>query len=221
MMNELSARAARLAGAAGIALALGAAHAAAAVVTIDFDTLPGGAVVANGTAITDQYASLGVVFSVLEEDVVQVGPIATISFAPPDQVGNRLGNFFNWTGGDGERADILRIEFSSEVSAVSFDFFPQGTSGADTRVVALDGALATISDATTGIDGFPVIGNYVVAGSGIRRIDIYQPSDDWNWGLDNLTFTTGAVSDVPAPASALLFGLGLAAIGATRRRQSA
>ncbi|WP_246840604.1 PEP-CTERM sorting domain-containing protein [Lacimicrobium sp. SS2-24] len=182
---------------------------------IDFDSLPGGGAVVSGTAITNQYSSLGVTFSVLEDGITQTGgPLATTEFAPLGQQGNRLGNFYNFS--TGFRADILRIEFSALVSNVSFDFFPQGDSGGQTRVLALDSSLAPISDTMTGISGFPGIQNFSVTGSGISRLDIFQPSDGWNWGLDNLSFDS---VQVPEPSSIALLGLGLASIGFSRRKK--
>lgn len=193
----------------------------AAPVVIDFDTLPGGGSIADGTVITDQYDSLGVTFSAFENGVLSAGgPVATTDFAPGGQDGNRLGNFIgdpmNPISG-ASRADVLRIDFASLVDNVSFDFFPQGSQGGNTLVEAFDGMGGLLFSGTTGISGFPVIANYVLPVNGVSRIDITQPTDSWNWGLDDLTFEES--SAVPEPTSLCLLAIGGFGLAIRRRRQ--
>jgi hypothetical protein len=183
-------------------------------VVIDFDTLPGGNAVADGTAITDQYSSVGVTFSLFEDGVaLSDGPQAVSKYAPTGQQGNRLGNFYD----EDERGDVLRIEFSQLVSDISFDFFPQGDSGDQTRVIAYDENGNELSNELTGINGFPKIALFTVAADGVKRIDIFQPADNWNWGIDNLSFTFGLTS-VPEPSALTLLAGALIGIGLARRR---
>lgn len=182
-------------------LALSIALAAPAhAVVIDFDTLPGGNAVADGTIVTDQYSSAGVTFSLFEDGVTRSdGPQAVAKYAPTGQQGNRLGNFYD----DDERGDVLRIEFSQLASDIAFDFFPQGDSGDQTRVIAYDENGNELSNELTGINEFPKIALFNVAADGVRRIEIFQPTDGWNWGLDNLSFTFGLTS-VPEPSALML-----------------
>jgi PEP-CTERM motif len=199
---------------AACAIALAApAHAA----VIDFDNLPGGGAIANGTVISDQYSTVGARVSVFEEgNLMSGGPLATIEFAPDSQQGNRLGNFFD---NDIERrADILRIEFAGLANDISFDFFPQGELGDDTRVIAYDANGNVLSDQLTGISGFE-FELFNVAANGVKRLDILQPDDAWNWGLDNLSFTLDPAA-VPEPSTVVLLAGALAALGFARRRRA-
>jgi hypothetical protein len=201
---------------AATSLALVGPSLSQAAIIIDFDLLPGGGGVADGTQITTQYSSLGVTFSLLEDGIAVNGPLATTNFAPVGQQGNRLANLFDTN----LRGDILRISFAGTASNIGFDFFPQGDSGANTRVQAFDSSAATISDVTTGIGGFSLIAPFSVTGSGISRIDITQPDDAWNWGLDNLAFTLDGddSNPVPTPATFALMVVGLAGLGWKRRK---
>lgn len=193
-----------------VMLAAGFFSSTASAATIDFDTLPGGGVVASGMVISDQYASVGVTFSLFEDNAYEGGAVATTVFAQVGQEGNRLSNMYGSSSVDYHRADILRIDFATPVNDVSFDFLPQGSEGGLTRVLALDSSLTAISDQTTGISGL-MPARYTVAGAGISRIEIFQPSEGWHWGLDNLTFTPApATVPVPVPEPTLML---LAAIG--------
>lgn len=186
-------------------------------VTIDFDNLPGGGPVVDGAVVTNQYSSLGATFSVLEENLVMGGgPLATTAFAPAGQQGNRLGNFYN--NDLGLRADILRIEFSQLADDIFFDFFPQGDLGEQTRVIAYDENGNVLSDQLTGIGGFPVIAPFNVSADGVKRLDILQPGDEWNWGLDNLSFTLEPLA-VPEPATFAVLASALLGLGFARRRR--
>ena len=85
---------------------------------------------------------------------------------------------------------------------------PQGNSGDLVRVLAIAASLNTISDELTGLSGFTIFEDFSVTGSGISRLDIFQLTESWNWGLDNLSFQND-VSSVPAPPVVWLLGSGL------------
>ena len=53
----------------------------AALILIDFDNLPGGGTIASGTNLTNQYSSLGVNFSALEDGSPALADAATLNSA--------------------------------------------------------------------------------------------------------------------------------------------
>lgn len=187
-------------------------------VLIDFDTLPGGGAIANGTVITNQYSALGVNFSLLENGSFISGAYADQRWAsntenPPNNSGNELLNCYN--GSDCSRADILRIEFDSMVNNVSW--YTDSEGGVSILFNAYD-ASDNLLESISVVSLFPSFISTSFTVSGISRIDGLQPSDDWTWGMDNLSFDVAAV---PEPTSIVLLGLGLAGIGFSRKKKTA
>ena len=58
-----------------------------------------------------------------------------------------------------------------------------------------------------------------MAADGVKRIDIFQPADNWNWGIDNLSYTFGLTS-VPEPSTLMLLAGALVGVGLARRRHA-
>lgn len=170
----------------------------AAVVTVDFNDLPG------GTVASTQYSHLGVTFSARENGSA-VG--ATTGFYD-----GRLAwsNCFPTFCGD--RADVIRMDFSQAVSGVQFLVNTAGSLRPTFNAYNQSGQLLQSLVAEAGI--------YTVAAfsvSGISYVEGLQPQESWGYLIDDVQFT---VTDVPEPASAALFGLGALGLAALRRRRA-
>ncbi len=213
-------------GLAVMAVAFGVGMAApsqAATYTIDFDTLPGGGALADGSVLSNQYAAWGVNFSGFENGTAVPQPLATTAFSGEFGGAPVSGNVLENRDVNNSRADVIRIEFDSGVSGIAFDFIPFGSKGPDTRFLAYDAADNLLLDTTAGGPASSYV-NFHYTGlsalSGVARLDILQPDDGWVWGLDNFSFTSGAgPTSVPEPGTLALLGLGLAGLGAMRRRK--
>lgn len=188
----------------------------AAAVFIDFETDAGGAAITPEVSLLNQYASLGVVFSALE-DGQSVDPTIQspdVFFGEPAFSGNNFAD--NQIAGFGpsdstNRADVFIMSFASAVSGVSFYVDPNG--GADPTFNAYDSADNLLETIVVSTNGWNQI---TFASTNISRIEGIQPTDTWNYGIDDLAFT---INEVPVPATIALLGLGLAGIGYRRRKQ--
>ena len=208
--------------AAGVGLA---AQSQAATYTIDFDTLPGGGALADGSVLSDQYSAWGVTFSGFENGSPVEQPLATTAFSFENGGAPVAGNVLENRDVNNSRADVIRIEFASGVSGIEFDFIPFGFRGPDTQFKAYDAADNLLLSTTAGGPASSDV-NFHYTGlsglSGVARLDILQPNDFWVWGLDNFRFTGSAgPASVPEPGTLALLGIGLAGLGALRRRKSA
>jgi hypothetical protein len=183
-------------------------------VLVDFDTVPGGGALPNNSVLSNQYASVGVVFSGIEDGFAVVQPTATTEFSGefggPPVSGQVLEN----RDVVNSRADIIRFSFSPPASGIEFDFIPFGNLGAETRLQALDGGGGLLFDQLVGGPASTNV-NFHYTGlsalSGVARLEFQQPHDDWVWGLDNLQFTS-----VPEPTTVAL--LLFAWVSLVRRR---
>lgn len=197
---------------------LGAAFASAnaSAAFIDFETAPGGAVITAEVGLTTQYSSLGVVFSATENGSAVIPTIQSpavffgelahsgINFANNQIAGFGPSDIFN-------RADVFTMTFLGLASGVSFYVDPNGDATPVFNAYAADNTL---------LETITVTANdwhlYSFASSGIARIEGIQPTDSWNYGVDDLTFT---LSSVPAPGTLALLGVGLVGLPAWRRRR--
>ncbi|MEQ9462705.1 MAG: PEP-CTERM sorting domain-containing protein [Haliea sp.] len=202
----------------GSALLLSAsALSMASPIVINFDVDGLGNPIAGNTPITDQYASLGVLFEGLEDDV-----LVDINAAPdPDGVTapsspNVLTNCSDANVAcPGNRADIVSIFFDMPVFNISLQLDSLGGQAVTFNLYdAADALLETLTISSGGSVFIPV----AFTASDVRRVDGLQPNDGWAWAMDDLTFSAADSTPVPVPSTLLLLGLGLLGLGVRGRR---
>jgi hypothetical protein len=194
---------------------------AAQAAVIDFDNLPGGGALPNNSVLTNQYASVGVIFEGFEGSAV-AQPIATTVFS--GQVGGApvSGQYLMNLNAADNRADVIRMRFSGPASGIAFDFIPFGSGGANTSLQAFDtGGTLIFNDV---IGGTTVINSNIhytgLSGlTGVARLDILQPGDIEPWGMDNLQYRNAVSAPVPEPGSLGLLCVGVLGLAHLRRKR--
>ena len=206
---------------------LAVASPAFAATTINFDTLPGGATVGDKTPITNQYSSLGVLFSAIDATGGTVAPVAT-NYAAGNANANYSGNFLG-NAPDGApfvftptfqltpRYDLVRILFTNVASNVSlslnnFDNVNRTTFNAYSANGTL---LQTFTFQAN--QGWTRVN---LTASGIARLDLVasQFNGSTNYfGIDQLTFDAAATPAVPEPATWAMMIIGFGMIGGAAR----
>ncbi|MDB4564542.1 PEP-CTERM sorting domain-containing protein [Mariniblastus sp.] len=148
----------------------------------------------DGTVITDQYSSLGIEFGSLS-------PTEGLYLKPNKGVSRSAGlqNYFP----DGYRS--IELSFKKPVSEAAFAMVTNG--GIDDFTALLNGNVVETASTSTA-RGWQYYGFKNIAFDQIR-IDI----NNNHMRLDNVQF-----SSVPEPTSATLFGIGILAVAARRRR---
>jgi hypothetical protein len=167
-------------------------------VTITFDEV----VLAPGTALTTQYAALGVTFSGLFYNTLPLpfGDIVVPMAENFDPVTNPFSIFFNTP------QTSAALAFVSNNAMTKFAAYLNGT---------------LVDNFTAFTNTFDLNIYYGFAGgSPFDELRIGVFNDDGFAGLDNIQFGTAAPPAVPEPATLSLIGLGLAGLLARRHRAS-
>ena len=188
---------------------------------INFDNLAGSPILGAGEVLTDQFAGLGVTFSVPNFAAYATdGILAT---------GSSLASMPNviWVdqggGNGGSLAQGLYIDFSTPQSVVGM--FVEGSSNqfsTSTLTLAVYSGNTLLESFTSGLArGGPVglEGYLVLQDPQITRAVVYSTRSDgqnWNFELDNLKFSSVDATETPEPASILLIGAGLAVTALAR-----
>ena len=162
--------------------------------TITFNEFP------LGTAISNQYAPLGVVFSAATYNL----PVISMNGAMPTQP------ILRPDGGPSTYAGDFWIQFTTPVVAVSFDSGYWNSIGAG-QIDVYDpymNPIAILSNTVLGVNVTNLTGN-------IGYIYFNSVNDPAGADIDNLKFT-----QIPAPGAILLGGIGAGLVGWLRRRKT-
>jgi PEP-CTERM motif len=196
-----------------LTLALGAAVAASpafAATTIDFSTF------APGTTISNQIPGVSLALS----GAGQSGsPTVNVPFDDATALinaNNDNGSNFYPSG------TTITFSFAQLVSGLSFTFNNYGDnsdSEFQSNYSAFDAGGALVSAGLLGsVQNFDLVS---VAGSGISRLLVSNDgTDQWTYGIGELTFTADAAGAVPEPATWGMMILGFGVIGGAMRRRA-
>ena len=172
--------------------------------TLNFDTL------ASGVVATNTYAADGVLID-QSLDFLAEANIGLVTGINNDICGQGPTCYNN---GYYPTQTQTTFNFSTGVSNLSFFFNNYGDNGIS-AYYAYDGN-TLVSSGNIGLDN-GVLED--VSGTGITELVISNNGNDWIYGIDNLSFTAGAV---PEPGTFALFGMALLAFGglSLRRKSS-
>lgn len=164
--------------------------------------------------------------TVIDFSTLPVGPIttvgdATFSLAGTGAAGDPYlspgGDLRNTPNGSYPTNTILRVDFASAVSGVSFDFNPYGLNGRPGQGWSIyDSALTLIASGTflSNLNSYDLS-----AYSDVLRIEWNNGDNNWTQGLFLLEYT--AANAVAEPSAFAVMGLALAGLGFARRRRAA
>jgi hypothetical protein len=187
-----------------LSLVLLAGRAAAATITLDFDTEATGLSIIGNPLVT----SLGVITATNAELVIFT--------SDPE---------FNAAGASGNKIDIFAgtpavLSFSFDAASISLIY---GGNGGGILIEVLDSSNFVIdsflqADTHAGQPAGPI----TLSGAGIRALRWRDTNSGSAFAaLDNIAISDGVTNPVPEPSAVLLIGSGLAALVYTRRGRRA
>ena len=198
----------------GVGLFFGfVAASCAQVVTINFDTAPGGGAVASGTVVNALYASQGVTFSrTVTGAACNSGNIYANNDRPVDFTISSAPNVVS-TCSPPTASDIsepnfgaIRADFVGTASHVCINVRPDGST--DTAVLRAYDAGASLLTSATSAAG--VIQTLCVSAAGIRHVEFSGAGAGFE-RFDDLVVTFASASATPVPGLSPLALLALAA----------
>jgi hypothetical protein len=185
------------------------------------------AVLSGSTTQTDTFSNdIPQSQTIVFDSGVSSTNLDSIFFNDNSVSGGRYNNAIDTTPAQG--ATLITLDFGGPISAFGFDFFGVQDSGNTTNSTTVqvsindgmtvqDFVLFDLAGVSSGFAGFvldsPVssasFSAFAPAGAGF---DVFQ--------LDNLVFADVPAGSVPVPATITLFGLGLAGLGWSRRKNT-
>ena len=211
-------------------LFLAAGNINAAVITITFDAGDPIGGLAAGSTLSNQYSASGVTFSpnafsgaggpngnwatntnmtIVDSAGVDVGGLGTPSLVS----GNLLRSFNGWLGENGDGSFLAT--FSTPIDSISADFAGIATAGS-VRLFAYNG-VNLLGTATAGATGQQTLS---LSGLGPITSVAFTPGDFFDWvGVDNITFNTIGVAEVPEPSTISYLAIAGAALLLSRKRR--
>ena len=175
----------------------------AAAVTINFDSLP------NGAVVTNQFAPA--VFSSIAGSQI-LTTAQNLGSSPPNFICSGVGNAINC-------ADPVFVAFTSAITNLRFFAVGDNNVGINGLAKAFAGAtlLGSVNIVGDGIGTTPYLVD-LSAFTGITRIEITN-TDLAGLGYDDFTFDVGVAAAVPEPSTWTMMTLALGAAGVALRHR--
>jgi len=123
-----------------------------------------------------------------------------------------------WNSTDGvlyPTNNILRVDFTTTVGGINFNYNPHGLHGSGQGWSIYDSSYSLIASGSF-VNGYT---NYdLTSYNGVSRVEWNNGGNNWLSALGRIEYTP---SSVPEPTTLALMGLGLAGVGYRRRRLAA
>lgn len=211
-------------------LFLAAGNINAAIITITFDAGDPIGGLAAGSTLSNQYSAFGVTFApnafagaggptgdwgtnsdmtVVDSGGTDIGGLGTPSLVS----GNILRSFNGWLGENGDSSFFAT--FSTPIDSISADFAGISVTSSS-RIFAYNG-VNLLGTATAGGTGQR---NLSLSGLGPITTVVFTPGDFNDWvGVDNITFNTIGVAEVPEPSTFSYLAIAGVAMLLSRKRK--